>query len=73
MLEYVNAKTGTVYHQTLKEQGWWKSIFMESGFEIFDSDFHHEEYCRGVASRYQDPYDYKNNPETGFHFTAKKI
>jgi len=72
-LEYINSRTGIPYHVTLKDLNWWRELFNANGFELINSEFRHEEYCRGVGNRYQDQHDYRKNPDTGFHFTAKKI
>lgn len=72
-LEYISATTGIPYHVTIKDYEWWKCMFSENGFEFVKSEFKNGEYCRGVGNVYQDPHNYEMNPETGFHFTARKI
>lgn len=71
-LEYTNENSGRIYHVTLKPRSWWEKKFEDNGFVLVASEFSHDEYCRGVGGRYQDPHDYRKNPEKGFHFTAKK-
>jgi len=70
-IEYVNSKTGTVYHVTLKDIDWWKEKFRENGLEFIPIPIPVQSCYRGVGNRYQDPHSYIEDPSTGFHFSAR--
>jgi 2-polyprenyl-3-methyl-5-hydroxy-6-metoxy-1,4-benzoquinol methylase len=71
-LEYLNPKTGVIYHVTLKEYEWWEKKFHNSGLTMIALPIPAFSCCRGVGDRYQDPHSYIDAPETGFHFCAIK-
>ena len=73
LLEYVNSLTGTPYHVTLKPKEWWSELFLEHGLKFVESSFEEYEFYRGVGGRFQDVHSYRQRPEAGFHFVAKRI
>lgn len=72
LLEY-NDPTGRPYHVTLKPREWWVEAFASGGLEWLDTHpFNARLFPRGNGPRFQDVHNYFANPETGFHFVARK-
>ncbi|MBU8540533.1 methyltransferase domain-containing protein [Falsiroseomonas tokyonensis] len=67
-----NPVTGARYHRTVQPQAWWRARFAELGLPMLDRhDFAFEDFCRGTNNGPIDE-NYRQNPEIGFHFVARR-
>lgn len=55
------------HHATIQPREWWEKRFEEEGFRSVPGVFAFEDYPRGNGIVY--PADFKDRPDTGFHFT----
>ena len=63
---------GASYHRTVQPQQWWEERFRQLGMPMIgDHGFAFEDFCRGTGNGPIDP-NYRDNPETGFHFVAMR-
>ncbi len=63
-------------HITIENEVWWEKQFNQYGFQLllgYNNGFEFYEFCRGIKGGLFDTSDYKNFPESGFHFIARKL
>lgn len=64
-------ENGVSFHPTVKPRDWWRVVFEENGFSLFEYEyFEFADHCRGIGNGPGDN-NFHSNPELGFHFTAR--
>jgi SAM-dependent methyltransferase len=63
---------GAQYHRTVQDRAWWEARFAQLGLPLWHGhDFAHLDFCRGTGNGPMD-IDYRDRPDMGFHFVARR-